>query len=65
MLLGPGKQRVELVGGKEVGGAVSPCNTSSGILVKNSLSLSSSVFSNTSVVLRNSAIERQKNSLAQ
>ena len=56
---------MELVGGGEVGGAALPCSTSSGILAKNSSSSSSSVFSNTSVVSRNSAIEGQKNSLAQ
>ena len=61
MLVGTGKQRVELVGGRKVGGTVSACSTSSGIATgEELLSMSSLVFSNLLFVMRNSAIEGRK-----
>ena len=58
--MGIGKQKVELVGGRDMGGAASPCSTLSSILTKNSSGLLSSLFLNMLVVLRNSTIKGQK-----
>ena len=58
--MGIGKQKVELVGGRDVGGAASPCSTLSSILAQNSSGLISSVFLNMLVVLRNLTTKGEK-----
>ena len=62
MLLGPGKQRVDLVGGGDTGGAALSCSSLSN---KNFSGLPSSLYLNTSVVLKNLTIEEEKNWLTQ